>query len=110
MSAMKFWQHPRQPFIGLAFVAAVGILIADRLPLNPLPVAIALAIFALPLARWPFAPAAWLFAGCAFFALHNFHNFENPGRALSRELSFTRKIVRASGIVIGEPEAAEDIG
>ena len=94
----------RQPFTGLALMAAFAIYCADRFPANPLPLILVLAAAA-PLLVWrPATAAVWIYVGAVFFTLHLLNHDLNPGRRLAARLGAETQAVRASGIVTGAPE------
>ena len=65
----------RQPFVGLALMAAMGIITAEILPFPSValvPTAIMLALCILAVACWPRLLATYAIVGAGFFLLHNF--------------------------------------
>src|SRR5205807_10169110 len=72
---MKLATMPRQPFVGLAAMAAVGIIFAEFFSLSSF-VLTALTIFTLVCAiavlYWPRLVATYVIVGAGFFLLHNF--------------------------------------
>lgn len=102
---MRFWEQPRQPCIGLFFCAGAGIVCAEFCAWPArwiLPALICAAAVALHTRR---APAFWLAVFLAFFALHDFTQRKNPGRALAASLGGASRAVHGSGIVADEPKA-----
>jgi ComEC/Rec2-related protein len=95
--------RPRQPFIGLAVAAVLGILVADRWPMPMLPVAVALAACAALLWWNPRTVVCWVFAFGAFFALHVLRFHQNPARKIAPLLEKGPRVVHATGIVWDEP-------
>src|SRR5438094_4216649 len=106
---MKLLSVPRQPFVGLALMAAIGIIAAEILPLPSaavIPTAIILALCIVGLACWPTLLATYAIVGAGFFLLHNFHNRSTQGQQLADELGTKPRVLTATGSVISEPKAA----
>jgi uncharacterized protein DUF4131 len=98
---------PRQPFVGLALMAALGIIVADFVPIAPSQwliwliafVSVALVLF------WKSNTALTCgLVGCAFFLLHNFRTGDTPGSKLVEELGERGRTVRSTGVVASEPK------
>ena len=71
---MKFLNAPRQPFVGLSLMAAIGIVIADVFPLPCSALIVATIILAaciVILAYRPVLLATYAIVGSGFFLLHN---------------------------------------
>ena len=100
---MKLWQQPRQPLAGLWLFAAIGIIAADYLPVDPLLPLIPLLALAALLCLRRSNVTLRIFVAFVFFMLHDFQILDSPGRNLARELSTTPVPVKATGIVISEP-------
>jgi competence protein ComEC len=106
---MKLLSAPRQPFVGLALMAAMGIVAAEILPLPSVAVAatvIILALCILTVARWPRLVATYAIVGAGFFLLHNFRTTNTEGQQLADELGGRSRVVTAIGSVISEPKTA----
>src|SRR5213594_1361718 len=106
---MKLISAPRQPFVGLALMAATGIITAEILPLPSaalIPTAIMLALCILSLACWPRLLATYAVVGAGFFLLHNFQTSNTEGQRLADELGGRPRVVTAIGSVITEPKVA----
>src|ERR1700741_4180698 len=106
---MKLLNAPRQPFVGLALVAAMGIIVAELFPLASVTLtggAIILGICALALICWPRLLATYAMVGAGFFLLHNFENNNTEGQQLADELGNRPRVLTASGCVISEPKTA----
>ncbi|HEX4707660.1 MAG TPA: ComEC/Rec2 family competence protein [Candidatus Udaeobacter sp.] len=100
---------PRQPFVGLALMAATGIIIAEIFPIPSAglhPAAIILAISTLALTWRPRVAAAYLVVGAGFFLLHNLNTRDTEGQQLVGELGNRPRVVTAIGSVISEPKIA----
>jgi hypothetical protein len=106
---MRLLSAPRQPFVGLALMAATGIIIAEILPLPSFamtPAAIILAICILIVACWPRLLATYVVVGAGFFLLHIFQTASTEGQQLADELGSRPRVVTATGCVISEPKVA----
>src|SRR5713101_4111787 len=100
---------PRQPFVGLALMAALGIVVADFFPIAVSRwwfAAIAFALLAIPLFSWPKLTSTYLLVGCGFFLLHNFRIGDPAGLQLAADLSDRPRVVNAVGFVTSEPKVA----
>ena len=98
---------PRQPFVGLALLAAAGIIAAEIFPLPPAALTAAtiiLAVCILILACWPRLFATYLMVAAGFFLLHNLTTTNTAGQQLAAELGERPRIVTATGCVITEPK------
>ena len=100
---------PRQPFVGLAIAAAVGIILADYFPVaishwlfaGILFVACASAVFV-----WAKLGSTYLVVAAAFFLIHNFRTADTAGSKLAERLSERPRTLRATGFVSSEPKFA----
>src|SRR6266481_6929510 len=100
---------PRQPFVGLALIAVLGIIVADFFPIAASYwwlSAIAFALLGIPLFVWPTLGATYLFIGAGFFLLHNFRIGDTAGLQLATDLSDRPRVVNAVGFVTSEPKVA----
>ncbi|PYK22093.1 MAG: hypothetical protein DME59_20395, partial [Verrucomicrobia bacterium] len=100
---------PRQPFVGLALMAALGIVVADFFPIAVFRwwfAAIAFALLAIPLCCWPNLGSTYLLVGCGFFLLHNLRIGDTAGLQLAADLSDRPRVVNAVGFVTSEPKVA----
>ena len=100
---------PRQPFVGLALMAALGIVVADFFPIAASRwwfAAIAFALLAIPLFSWPNLTSTYLPVGYGFFLLHNFRIGDTAGLQLAADLSDRPRVVNAVGFVTSEPKVA----
>src|SRR5207247_7984890 len=95
---MKLLSAPRQPFVGLAVMAALAIIAAEILPLPSIALtatAIILALCILTGMCWPRLVATYAIVGAGFFLLHNFATQNTQGQQLADELgSRDRKSTR----------------
>src|SRR5436309_4198703 len=106
---MKLLSAPRQPFVGLAVMAALGIIAAEILPLPSIALtatAIILALCILTGMCWPRLVATYAIVGAGFFLLHNFATQNTQGQQLADELGSQPRVVTAIGSVITEPKIA----
>ena len=98
---------PRQPFLGLAISAMVGILAADHWPNQSTVVAAILA--AVAIAAW-FSRRSLVVYGLVaigFFFLHGERTVDSPGMQLARALGNEPRPVTVRGAVITEPKISE---
>ena len=106
---MKLLNAPRQPFVGLALMAAIGIILAEVLRLSSAALiiaAIVLAICIIIVARWPRLLATYAIVGAGFFLLHKFEASNTEGQQLADQLGNRPRVVTATGCVISEPKIA----
>lgn len=106
---MKLLSAPRQPFVGLAVMAALGIIAAEILPLPPIALTITAIILALCILIgmcWPRPVATYAIVGAGFFLVHNFATQKTQGQQLADELGSRSRVVTAIGSVITEPKIA----
>ena len=91
---------PRQPFVGLALMAVLGIIIADFFPIAASGwwfAAIAFALLIIPFFFWPNLTSTYLLVGAGFFLLHNFRTGETPGVRLAAATRRERDRIREIG-------------
>src|SRR5262249_13130597 len=106
---MKLLRGPRQPFVGLAIMAAVGIIVGEALPLRPtalISVAIILAICIVIALCWPNLAGTYLIVAASFLLLHKFASTNTEGQQLAEKLGEGPRVVTAVGCVITEPKVA----
>src|SRR5882724_6220251 len=97
---------PRQPFVGLALVAVLGITVADFFPIavsHWWTVAIVFALLAIPLFVWPTLESTYIVVGAGFFLLHNVRTGDTAGLQLAADLSDRPRVVNAVGFVSSVP-------
>jgi ComEC/Rec2-related protein len=98
----KTW--PRQPFVGLALVSALGIALADNAPNRSGVIVGAVAILAaISLGRGS-SLATYALVTISFFFLHSLRLTDSPGIRLMRELGNEPQIVSVRGSVVSEPK------
>jgi competence protein ComEC len=106
---MKLLSAPRQPFVGLAAMAGLGIIVAEFFPLasSVLAVtAIIIVLCAVALLRWPGLAATYVIVGAGFFLLHSLQTSNTEGQQIAARLGDRPRVVTASGFVISEPKTA----
>src|SRR6266542_3763441 len=106
---MKLLSAPRQPFVGLALMAAIGIITAELFPLPSVALtatAIILAVCIFAVAWRPRLFATYAIVGAGFFLLHNLENSNVEGQQLADELGSRPRVVTATGCIISEPKIA----
>src|SRR5207237_5211164 len=106
---MKLFNAPRQPFVGLAVMAAIGIIVAEILPLPSVALtvgAIILAGVSFVLIFGPKLLATYAMVGAGFFLLHNLENNNTQGQQIADELGSRPRIVTATGSIISEPKTS----
>src|SRR5256885_17052354 len=100
---------PRQPFVGLALTAALGIVAGDFFPLAEFqwPIwAASLSTLALALLWKPQTTLSYALVALGFFVLHNFRTHNTIGLRLADELTERERVVNAVGFVTSEPKIA----
>jgi competence protein ComEC len=99
--------NPRQPFLGLALSAMIGILAADNWP-QPL-TTVALIASAIALAAWFARNALLVYAlvAAGFFFLHCARTVDSPGLVAARTLGDGPRPVTVRGAVITEPKVSQ---
>ena len=106
---MKSSSTPRQPFVGLALMAGLGIAVADFFPPSSLvlfAMPIIIAICAIAALRWPSPVLTYAIVAVGFFLLHIFRTSNTEGQQLAAELGNRPRVATASGFVISEPKIA----
>jgi len=103
---MNLLSAPRQPFVGLALVASLGITLADFLPFSSLALLWLLAIGAIGLLIWPSSILTHVLVGIGFFWLHSLHLQNSPGLRLAAQLGRAPRVINVAGAVISEPKKA----
>src|SRR6516165_1960483 len=106
---MKLLSAPRQPFVGLALMAATGIVVAEVVPLGPtalISAAIILGICILVALCWPKLATTYLIVAAGFFLLHRFAITNTAGQQLADKLGDRPRVVTVVGCVTTEPKIA----
>ncbi len=97
---------PRQPFVGLALAAAVGILCADFAPGTARVGLGAIAILAIITLRSRNSLATYAFVAASFFYLHSLHVSDTPGLRLVAEIGGQPQNCLVHGVVVSEPKSS----
>jgi competence protein ComEC len=105
MKLLSAW--PRQPFLGLAISATVGILVADSWPHCSVTLAIVIAAIALVAWLSRRSLAVYVLVAFGFFFLHSVRTTNSPGLELARSLGEEPRPVTVRGAVIAEPKISE---
>jgi competence protein ComEC len=103
---MKLLDAPRQPFIGLALAAALGITIGDFAPVHANWFGGVLLVMALVALLRQNTPATYAFVAASFFFLHSLRVTESPGLQLARNLGERPRAASARGSIVSEPKIA----
>src|SRR3954454_12566404 len=104
MKETQAW--PRQPMVGVALAAMLGIAVADLCP-SAWPAAVGAAICAAAIALFTGRSAAtYLFVAVAFFALHEVRSRNSAGLQLAELIGDSPRAVTAHGFVRSEPKIA----
>lgn len=101
---MNLLNVPRQPFVGLALAAAVGIMTADILPHPSLALPLLLVVGALLVSVWPTSIITYMLVGLGFFWMHSLNLTSSPGLQLLARLGPTPGAITTTGSVISEPK------
>jgi competence protein ComEC len=97
----------RQPFVGLAMMAALGIVAADVFPVPQaawLPVAAAFLVAGLVVLRWPTGRSTYALVSLGFLLLHSSRIEDTPGLRLAAQLGDRPRAINATGFVADEPK------
>lgn len=103
-----FWAQPRQPCLGLLLCAVGGVLAAERWAPDWRLLSAFLVGGAMLWLRWRATFVFWLLVFAGFALLHHLRGREGAGSQLARLLGPEPRVVRGSGIVLGEPSALEE--
>lgn len=104
---MSFWPlRPRQPFIGLAIAAVLGIVAADHWEMPPGWAFALTAMGVLLVLLRPAVVTCWLLCSFVFFEVHTIRHYGSETRQFARFLDAGPRVVQVTGIVWNEPEKA----
>jgi ComEC/Rec2-related protein len=106
---MKLLSAPRQPFVGLALMAATGIAVAEIVPLRSAELmlaAILLATCIVVALCWPKLATTYLIVAAGFFLLHRYAITNTAGQQLADKLGERPRVVTVVGDVTTEPKIA----
>jgi uncharacterized membrane protein len=93
---MKLLSAPRQPFVGLAAMAGIGIILAEFFPISSsalVATAIIILLCAVALLRWPRLVATYVIVGAGFFLLHSFQTSNTEGQRIAAQLGDRPRVV-----------------
>src|SRR5260370_33850424 len=99
---MKLLNLPRQPFVGLAGMAGLGIFLADfsLLPSSVLlEISIVVAACCIILLRCPMMIGTYAIVGLGFFLLHDLQTRNTEGQQLAAEVGHRLLELTAMGVV-----------
>ncbi len=111
MKPVNFPITARQPFLGLALAAMLGIILADFFPISPstwLPIGTIFVIAGLAAFRWPDLRSTYALVACGFFLLHNLRIEDTAGLRLAGQLGERPRAVEANGLIVSEPKIASN--
>jgi ComEC/Rec2-related protein len=100
---------PRQPFVGLAMMAGLGIILSDLIPVSPsawVPITAIFVLAGLAVFYSPRLPWTYALVGCGFFLLHTFQIRDTSGLRLAAELGERPRAIKTTGFVVSEPKIA----
>jgi competence protein ComEC len=101
---MNLLSAPRQPFVGLALAAAIGIAVAEFLPCSSFVLLLLFICSGMLLWVWPRSILVYALVGIGFFWIHSFHLNDSSGLRLAARLGNEGRAITASGSVAGEPK------
>ena len=108
---MNFPITARQPFVGLALTAMLGIILADFFPVSPsvwLPIGTIFVISSWAAFRWPNLRSTYALVACGFFLGHTLQIEDTAGLRLAGKLGERPRFVEATGYVVSEPKIASN--
>ncbi len=94
----------RQPFVGLAFAAGIGIIAADFFPTVSLPVLAVAATGVIAALLFPFTPLVFAAVVAGFFCLHSTRISHTPAQALADAAGAETRPINVVGTVATEPK------
>src|SRR4029453_15647400 len=106
---MKLLSAPRQPFVGLAAMAGLGIILAEVFPLSSsalVATAIIIRLCGVAILRWPSLISTYAIVGAGLFLLHSFQTSNTEGQLIAAQLGDRPRVVSATGFVISDPKIA----
>ncbi|MEY2493141.1 MAG: competence protein ComEC [Verrucomicrobiota bacterium] len=96
--------HTRQPFVILAFAAAIGIAVADYFPASSWPILVVTSIALVATLLFPLTPLFVAVVGASFFCLHSARITRTPAESLAVAGGDEVRPVTVNGIVVTEPK------
>src|SRR5262249_20562965 len=106
---MKLLSVPRQPFVGLALMAATGIVVAEMVPLAStalISAAIIVEVCIVFLLCWPRLAPTYLIVAAGFLLLEKLATTNTAGQQLAETLGERPRVVTVVGCVTTEPKIA----
>src|SRR5215831_262376 len=106
---MKLLSAPRQPFVGLALMAATGIAVAEIVPLRSTELMLAAILLATCIVVALCSPklaATYVIVAASFFLLHKFATTDTEGQQLAEKLGQRPRVVTVVGCITTEPKIA----
>ncbi len=97
---------PRQPFVGLALTAALGILCADFAPTTTQFVLGTIALLAVVALFSQNSIATYAFVAASFFYLHSLRVIDTPALRLAAEIGNQPRNCTVQGVVVSEPKSS----
>ena len=94
----------RQPFLGLAFAAGIGIIAADYSPTVNLLVPAIAVVGLIAALSFPFSPLFFAVVAASFFCLHSTRISHTPAQALADAAGIEARPVSVVGTVVTEPK------
>jgi competence protein ComEC len=105
----KLLLAPRQPFVGLAVAAGLGIVVADYFPASHRALLLLVGIcFCVGVAAFvrPSVRSTYVFVAAAFFILHSVQIRDTAGLRLAAELGEEPRVANVAGHVTTEPKVS----
>ncbi|MEO6872117.1 MAG: ComEC/Rec2 family competence protein [Chthoniobacterales bacterium] len=99
-------QNPRQPLVGIALAAGLGIVLAEFFAPPVYLACGAVAILAVASLIWSRGAVIQLLVVAAFFAGHLTQEIDAPGKKLAEQLGERPRPVRVTGVVASEPKGS----
>jgi ComEC/Rec2-related protein len=96
---------PRQPFIGMAIAAVVGVFVADWFTYPAVGLLLMLSAGVVALRRRS-SVATYCFVAAALFSLHSLRQDQSAGRRFAKELGDQPVALAAGGMVSSEPKVS----
>ena len=97
---------PRQPFIGIAIAAIIGIFVADQFAYPRFGLLLTAGFAVIALLRRS-SVATYILVASSFFALHSIRQTQSAAMRLERGLGAEAQAITAHGIVVNEPKVSE---
>jgi ComEC/Rec2-related protein len=94
----------RQPFVGLAFAAGIGIIAADHFPTVSLAVLAVAAVGVIAALLFPFTPLFFAVVAASFFCLHSARITHTPAQTLADAAGAEVRPISVVGTVATEPK------